>query len=112
MENGSDQEYIIQSVDKENHLGGLRYDISIKESERSGKELDLRQIFSRNQELFEKVKSVVQNTDICYNQRLEKLYKAHHTYVSQKYIKDRFGDLGSQADPSFDFDKYVKSLNL
>lgn len=98
-----DVEFISSNLPTEKILGYFHDDEHIRAVDQEIEGLDISLLQDGNIELLERINSKVKTSPISSQKRLEKLWELHRKYVSQAFVKDRFGDLTGQIDESFSF---------
>lgn len=79
-------------------------DDHILDIDKTGAPLSSELLSSKNKSLLGKVKLLADDLPDIRNKRLKNLWDLHKVYVSQSFIQERFGDLTSQIDRSFQFE--------
>lgn len=98
-----DIEYISQYIPKKYLLGIFGYSAHVRNVDREIEKLSLDNLEKDNLEVLERIDSYIKNISYDPNKRLKRLYDVHKKYVSQEYVKNRYGDLTSQIDVGFKF---------
>ncbi|MYB39708.1 hypothetical protein F4X86_00200 [Candidatus Saccharibacteria bacterium] len=102
-----DADFIAKHVDRGKWIGNLRDSSHVRAVERGESPLDFDRLEESDKELFASIRRKLSDTDTSFNDRLGKLHKLHQKYVAQGHVRERFGDLSDQIDPSFNFDELV-----
>jgi CO dehydrogenase maturation factor len=108
VRNKSDREFIEQHIPKEKLLGFLNESEYLRTKDQEGGQLDITKLEPENIDLLEIIFEKLNNSSSNNQERLHKLWDLHRKYVSQDFIKERFGDLIDQIDESFNFNDYIK----
>lgn len=98
-----DLAFIRQSIPEAKLLGILGESAYLRRKEQEGGILEISELEPENRELLKVIFEKLQSSTIDAHERLQKLWKLHRAYVSQGFIKDRFGDLTNQIDETFSF---------
>jgi CO dehydrogenase maturation factor len=98
-----DTEFLSKNISEDKLIGFVSNSPYIREHDKRGGIIDFDRLEKNNQELFIKIFESLINNLKDPNIRLNKIYPLHEKYVSQSFIKDRFGDLTNQIDPKFKF---------
>lgn len=108
VRNDGDQEFIENHIPKEKLLGLFKESEYLRTKDQECGELDITKLELENIDLLEIIFDKLKNNSNNSQERLKKLWALHRTYVSQDFIKERFGDLTDQIDESFNFNDYTK----
>jgi len=98
-----DKEFIENNIPKEKILGYFEDDEHIRDIDQTGNKIDFDKLNENNKKLLESIKEKIDSLPDSRNIRLKKIQELHRKYVSQSFIKDRFGDLTKQIDDEFYF---------
>jgi len=103
IRNENDLNFIKEHVKNDDFVGYLTEDDHIRYIDQTKESLECENLHADNQALLKvlehRIHSLPDNRDV----RLHKLWDLHKKYVSQSFIKDRFGDLTSQIDSTFSY---------
>lgn len=99
-----DEDFIKKEIPDNKYFGSFFDDMHIRKVDKSGEKIDIDKLNPKNKQLLEKIFKKLNSLPDSRNKRLSKLYELHKKYVSQAFIKDRFGDLTGQIDPDFKFE--------
>lgn len=111
ISDASDEEYISEHIPKDKLLGFLYIDDHLRNVDRGSEFISYEKLDSRNKEVFAVILKKLQESQTTFNKRLERIVKLHKEYSGQEHIQNSLGDLSSQVQEDFDFDKYVASLS-
>jgi CO dehydrogenase maturation factor len=98
-----DEKFLTENIPPKKIIGFISQSDYIKKHDKAGGEIDFGLLEEKNKEVFYDVFDTIIKNLKDPNIRLNKLKEIHKVYVSQPFIKERFGDLTSQIDPEFKF---------
>lgn len=98
-----DVEFVSKNIPQDKFLGYFADDEHIRSVDQEIESLQLSSLNKENQDLLEKIFSKIETLPEGRQERLEKLWSLHKKYVSQAFVKERFGDLENQIDKNFSF---------
>lgn len=98
-----DIEFLSKNIPQDKFLGYFLDDEHIRSVDQEIESLQLSFLNKDNQTLLEKIFSKIETLPDNRQKRLEKLWSLHKKYVSQAFVKERFGDLENQIDKKFSF---------
>ncbi len=111
IRNEADKEFILKHIPNNQVLGFITDSEYLRKNEQEGGLLDINMLEPENKETIEIIANKFFNIQPDYTARLHRLYELHRKYVSQDYIKERFGDLTDQIDESFNFEIFLNEYN-
>lgn len=100
----ADEEFLKKEIPKDKLFGMFLDDPHIREVDRTEGKIDFDKLLIANQQLLKRISGKIDSLPDSRNSRLKKIYNLHKKYVSQAFIKDRFGDLSNQIDEDFKFE--------
>ncbi len=103
IRNEKDREFIKSHIPEEKIIGYFTDDGHIRDIDQDGTTLSVSKLNQNNQELLEKIFNTLQAQPDNRDMRLKKIWELHKKYVAQGFVKERFGDLTDQIDPTFTF---------
>lgn len=103
IKNDIDIEFLKNNISQNKLIGFFKQSNYLDENDKVGEVLNIEKLEKENINTLEKIFLKLKQNQIDPNQRLEKLKQVHKIYVSQSFIKDKFGDLNYQIDNSFKF---------
>lgn len=98
-----DKDFLTENASGNRLLGFISNSDYVKEHDKNGGVIELDKLEHHNQETIKKIFEKLIDRVKEPNERLKKIHALHKKYVSQSFIKDRFGDLTSQIDSEFKF---------
>jgi CO dehydrogenase maturation factor len=98
-----DANFIASHVPSEKLLGHFYDDDHIRAVDQEATTLDLNSLQEKNIALLRDIYNKTNSLPNNQQKRLEKLWTLHEKYVSQAFVKERFGDLTNQIDKDFSF---------
>ena len=98
-----DKAFLIENIPSNKLLGFFSSSEYIKDHDKEGGIIELNKLEYQNKDVLIKIFETLLSNIKDPNERLKKIQTLHKKYVSQKFIKDRFGDLTKQIDPEFKF---------
>ena len=104
IRNEKDKDFINRHIPKEQLIGFFEESEYLKEVEQKGGSLDVDLLEPQNKELLGQIKNKLVSIPKNPQKRLEKLWQLHKVYVAQASIRERFGDLTDQIDPTFKYE--------
>ena len=108
VRNPSDIAFIQSHIPQDMLLGFLNESEYLRMKDQEGGSLDVDKLETENKALLEVIFQKLQHVSGNHQERLEKLWDLHRTYVAQDFIKERFGDLTNQIDETFTYNDYIK----
>jgi CO dehydrogenase maturation factor len=103
IRNDKDIEFIKLHIPEKKIIGFFTDDEHIRAIDQDGTALLVSKLNTNNQELLEKVFNILNAKPDNRDARLKKIWELHKKYVTQGFVKERFGDLTNQIDPEFTF---------
>ena len=104
VRNDKDAKFITEHISEDKMLGYFFDDEHIRTVDQETETLRLSSLQKENTELLEVLFSKLETLPDNRQKRLEKLWELHKKYISQDFVKERFGDLQNQIDKDFSFD--------
>lgn len=98
-----DKDFLVKSIPKEKLIGFISNSNYIREHDKNGGVIKINKLEPTNHKVLSNIFKILVNNVDDPNQRLDKIKKLHKKYISQSFIKERFGDLSSQIDQNFKF---------
>jgi CO dehydrogenase maturation factor len=98
-----DKNFLANHIPAENLLGYFAESGYLRRKDQEGGALDINTLEPDNKKLLETIYERLLISRIDPNERLKLLWELHRRYVAQAFIRERFGDLTTQIDPSFTF---------
>jgi len=102
IRNDKDKNFLKSFIPEDKIVGYLYLSEYLSDADQEYSPLDINKLEENNMDLFFKIKNMLDSITPDLKNRLDMLYKLHRKYVLQDSIVDRFGDLTSQIDSSFD----------
>ena len=99
----NDIDFIAKHIPEDKILGHLFADEHIYEVDQGIEKLQLTSLQKENLDQLEKIFLKLKTLPDNRQNRLEKIWSLHKKYVSQGFVKDRFGNLEDQIDKNFSF---------
>jgi len=100
-----DKEFIAEHIDLKKIIGYFTDDEHIRHIDQTEEPIDIDKLNEENKNLLATISLKLDSLPDSRNERLFKIWALHKKYVSQGFIKDRFGDLTKQIDRGFLFEK-------
>lgn len=100
-----DHALIAVHIPEHNILGYVEHSPYLEQQDKRWGSINIEDIESDHLKAVEAAYSALKAMTHDPQKRLHKMWALHRTYVSQGFIKERFGDLTSQIDEKFDFQK-------
>ena len=104
IRNQKDIDFIKNHIPSEKIIGFFTDDEHIRDIDQNSALLSVDKLNPDNQNLLKTILELVDSLPDNRNARLKKIWGLHTKYVSQGFIKERFGDLTEQIDTEFIFD--------
>lgn len=99
----ADDEIYLKDCLGDAYIGGLRRSEHIARVDKGYEQLDVGLIDENSLEVLHTIELLAAQKAIPMQQRLEKLWELHRVYVAQAFVRDRFGDLTTQIDETFEY---------
>lgn len=99
-----DVDFVSKNISKDKFLGYFVDDEHIRSVDQELETLQLTSLNKENRAVLDNLFAKTETLPDSRQKRLEKLWSLHKKYVSQAFVKERFGDLETQIDKSFSFD--------
>jgi len=100
--NDTDRKFIAKHIPRSQLIGFLSDSKYLRKKDQEGGALDVTLLEKENRELLAKIHEKLFSVIPDYQARLQKLHELHRRYVAQDFIRERFGDLTTHIDESFD----------
>lgn len=107
-----DEQYLRDNISKKYLIGFLYQSDYLEEQDRNWGSIEFDQLEAKNKKIFNNILEELNNIEFNPDRRLKKLYDLHKKYVSQGFVKDRFGDLSRQIDDEFDIKEAAKAQRI
>jgi CO dehydrogenase maturation factor len=101
----ADKEFIAKHIEQEKTLGFFGDDEHIRHIDQTEEPIDTEKLSPQNKNLLVSVKAKLDSLPDSRNMRLKNIWVLHKKYVGQAFVSERFGDLTTQIDTEFSFDK-------
>lgn len=101
----ADKEFVSKHIDDQIILGYFSDDAHIRHIDQTATQIDIEKLSDENMDMLKGIKHKIDTLPDSRNHRLTRIWDLHKKYVAQAFIRDRFGDLTSQIDSEFTFDK-------
>ena len=101
IESADDYNFIASKVGADKIIGQLSRSSHLLKVDKGHELLNIDLLDPIDQEVFGGLAQALQERTIPMQDRLPSLWKLHEIYVSQGFVKDRFGDLTTQIDQEF-----------
>lgn len=98
-----EEHFLRENIDADKLLGVLGFSKYLRHLEQEGGTISFSQLEPQYQSDFSSFLQKAKQLEKTPLERLHQLWKVHKTYVSQKFIVQRCGDLTGQIDPHFRF---------
>ncbi|HET6746903.1 MAG TPA: hypothetical protein VFH06_02230 [Candidatus Saccharimonadales bacterium] len=105
VENKEDYDFLESKLDRKNLIGHIARSSHLLRVDKGQETLNVRALDKKDQEIFATLQTLLKKKATPMQQRLPKLWELHKMYVSQAFVKDRFGDLTLQIDSDFKYPK-------
>lgn len=105
IENDDDRAFIEVKVGKDKLVGYISRSTHLLRVDKGQENLDVHALDQEDQKVFTTLTGLLKKHTIPMQERLPRLWDLHKIYVNQGFVKDRFGDLTTQIDPSFEYPK-------
>jgi len=101
VEDDDDRAFIESAVGKNVLVGEMSRSAHLLTVDKGRERLNVDSLDMHDRHVFERLSGLLTETAVPSQSRLETLWKLHEIYVNQGFVRDRFGDLTTQIDPSF-----------
>jgi len=101
----ADKDFIAKHVDEKKILGYFSDDEHIRHIDQTEESIDIEKLNDENRRLLDSIKTKLDSLSDSRNKRLSNIWELHRKYVAQAFVLERFGDLTTQIDTEFSFDK-------
>ena len=112
VQNTHDAEFIQNRIPKEKLIGFLQESQYLRTKDQEGGGLDTSKLEPENIQLLETTYEKLKNHADNHADRLKTIWNLHRIYVSQDFIKERFGDLTDQIDENFDMQEQIQNHEI
>jgi len=99
----NDRSYILAHIEPDDLIGIFAEDPHLREIDKNGSELSASALTAANRSVLHDLHHTLNQLPDQREQRLEKLWNLHRTYVTQPFVAERYGDLTDQIDTSFSY---------
>jgi CO dehydrogenase maturation factor len=96
-----DDERYVQEAAGARYAGALSRSAHLRAVDKGSQQLDFSKLTEQDRATLATIAERAESLTIPAQERLPSLWSLHETYVSQGYVKQRFGDLTTQIDPNF-----------
>lgn len=103
IRNNKDRDFIKSQIPENKIIGYFTDDDHISDIDQDQTALDTSKLSESNQSLLNNILKIVDSLPDNRNTRLKKIWDLHKKYISQSFIKDRYGNLENQIDLEFNF---------
>ena len=100
----ADEDFLVENIPLDKLLGFVSDSDYVKEHDKAGGVIDFNKLDSGDREILTRIFETLNGKVKEPNERLKKIHALHEKYVSQPFIKERFGDLTKQIDPDFKYE--------
>ncbi len=107
-----DEQYLRDNIPEKYLIGFIYRSDYLEEQDRNRGFIEFDKLEAKNKKVFNIILEELNNIAFNPDRRLKKLYDLHKKYVSQSFVKDRFGDLSCQIDDEFDIKEAAKSQRI
>ena len=105
IEDEDDYAFIISKIGRNKVVGQISRSSHLLKVDKGQASLDITLLNKDDEKVFTALERLLKTHTIPMQSRLETLWNLHKTYVNQGFVKDRFGDLTGQIDPTFEYPK-------
>lgn len=109
IRNEHDRSFLSHAIPSEFLYGFFEESPYLRQIEQDGSPMDIVELEPQNTELLSRIADRLSRVPRNHNERLKKLCELHRKYVAQGFITERFGDLSTQIDESFDLAAYIQN---
>ncbi|HJP81122.1 MAG TPA: hypothetical protein VJ841_01855 [Candidatus Saccharimonadales bacterium] len=103
IESEDDYAFLTSKVGEDILVGSISRSTHLLRVDKGQDTLDVWSLDEKDQAVFHRLASLLQEKTQPMQSRLSTLWELHKIYVSQGFVKDRFGDLTTQIDPDFKY---------
>ncbi|HEU5121707.1 MAG TPA: hypothetical protein VFT59_02585 [Candidatus Saccharimonadales bacterium] len=103
VEDEDDYRFIASKIDSAMLVGRISRSTHLLKVDKGQERLAITALDPADRTVFETLTQLLKQKAVPMQQRLPYLWELHKVYVSQQFVKDRFGDLTTQIDPSFTY---------
>lgn len=107
-----DRTMIDEHIPADSIIGYISQSAYLEKQDKSWNPIRIEDMDDDNILVFAATFNVLKNLLYDPQKRLRKMWELHRTYVSQKFIIERFGDLTGQIDQSFDIKKAAEEQRI
>lgn len=105
----TDIEFLRKNIPSDKLLGFFKESDYLRRKDQEGGALDADELEEENRKLLQVIEKKLFSVTPDYQARLQKLFELHRKYVAQASITERFGDLTSQIDPTFNISLFISN---
>jgi CO dehydrogenase maturation factor len=105
IENEDDLQFVTSKVEAGKLVGHISRSPHLLKVDKGQEILNVDSLSSKDKAVFEQLTALLKKYSTPMQTRLEDLWKLHKIYINQGFVKDRFGDLTTQIDPTFIYPK-------
>ncbi len=102
IEDEDDVSFIEGVVGRKKLIGSMPRSKHILQVDKGKEDLNIDNL-KENDKVFKKIAELLKKYETPSQDRLKHLWSIHRVYVSQGFVKERFGNLTTQIDPSFTY---------
>lgn len=103
VRDSEDEAFLKNEISADRLFGVFQDDAHIRTADKTEGKIEFYKLHTANQDIIQRICRTLDALPDMRNMRLQKIYDLHEKYVSQSYVKDKYGDLRNQIEPSFTF---------
>lgn len=103
----ADEAFIMKHIPQDTVLACVPESDHIRAVEQGMDALTIQKVDPNITKALEAIHTCLTENTVNPTTRLKKLHQLHNEYVAQSHIRERFGDLTGQIDPTFDLDAFI-----
>ena len=105
VENDDDYTFLESKIGGDKLVGSISRSSHLLRVDKGQEILDIHALDKKDQEVFTTLANLLKKHTVSMQERLPQLWGLHKIYVNQGFVKDRFGDLTTQIDLTFEYPK-------
>jgi CO dehydrogenase maturation factor len=105
IENDDDYTFLESKVGANKLIGRISRSPHLLRVDKGQEALDIHALDKKDREVFTTLATLLKKNVLPMQERLPQLWNLHKIYVNQGFVKDRFGDLTTQIDLTFEYPK-------
>lgn len=105
VENNDDYAFLKSKIKSNKLIGSISRSPHLLRVDKGQETLNIHTLDRKDQEVFAVLAALLKKSTLPMQERLPQLWDLHKIYVDQEFVKDRFGDLTTQIDPTFKYPK-------